>query len=546
MRRVVLTAGIAVAALGVLTGCATSSERGSATYVGPSIPSPTATASPTAPPKEQAATVAVPYLPSNYNPYSASGSGTQTLDITSVLLPSTFVQQPSGEFELNSDLLEKASVKTDHGKQVVEYQIADDAKWSDGTPITADDFTYLWKQVNQQHSTILGGYDQISDVSQKGSDSKDVKVTFSQPFAEWQSLFDPLLPAHFLRDKGWDDGFARGVPVSAGPFTVQSAASSRLVLQRNEDYFGDLAGLEKLVVQPLPDSAAMSAAVRSGEADLGRLSADDAQPPHSVPNADQVPATAPMFDQLTANTASGPAKTAAVRKAVAYGLDRAALLSATSTVDSKAVAAGNRMLIPGTPGYQDNSLSYDPNRAKQALLSAGYRPNSSGSMAKGGKPLQLRLVTLQSDSHDVHVAELVSAQLRRIGVQVLVSQLPANVLFDAALPHGDFDLALLGYQTTSQPAVDALASYGCSGAGNYSHLCDHATDELMKQAVSAKDPGRAATLLNQADRRLWDSVPTIPLIQDSYQIVQAQDLTGVQYNSAADSLLWNAASWKVK
>lgn len=546
MRRVVLAIGVGVAALGLLTGCMTSSERGAATYVGPSIPpSPSPTSSPTEPPPPQEATAAVAYLPLNYNPYSATGGDSETLDIDSLLLPSAFVQQPSGEFQLNSDLLESATAKTEHGKQVVEYHIADDAKWSDGNPITADDFTYLWKQVNQHHSTALGGYDQISDISTKGSDSKDVEVTFSTPFAEWQSLFDPLIPAHFLRDKGWDDGFAKSVPVSAGPFSVQSSSPGRLVLQRNETYFGDLAGLEKLTIQPVPDAQAIAAQVGNGDLDLARLSAKDARPPHSLPDAEQIGAAAPTFDQLVFNTASGPAKAQALRHALAYALDRPALLSATSTIDTTAAVAGNRFLVPGTPGYQDNDLPFDPNRAKQELVSAGYKMVGAN-LTKGGTQLKLRLVTSQSDPHTIELAQLIQSQLHSIGIAVQVTPIAPNELFDAVLPHGDFDLALLGYQTTSQPAVDALAYYGCSSPSNESKLCDHAADDLMKQAIAAKDTGQAAELLNQADRRFWQSVPTIPLAQRSYQIVYAGDLTGVQYNAASDSLFWNAASWKVK
>jgi ABC-type transport system substrate-binding protein len=103
---------------------------------------------------------------------------------------------------------------TSHDPQTITYQIRPDARWSDGTPISADDFIYLWQNSNGTNPKIdtvtTVGYDRIKQVT-GSADGKTVTVVFNQNFADWQGLFVNLLPAHYMRRQpgGWNRGLDR-------------------------------------------------------------------------------------------------------------------------------------------------------------------------------------------------------------------------------------------------------------------------------------------------------------------------------------------------
>ena len=108
--------------------------------------------------------------------------------------------------------------------------------WSDGTPITADDFIYNWRVQNSRDCpncavATTTGYDQVKSVT--GTDSgKTVTVVFTKPFTDWKNLWgsgSPVYPAHIAAQHGdintpqgnaesftW---FGKNVPTySGGPF----------------------------------------------------------------------------------------------------------------------------------------------------------------------------------------------------------------------------------------------------------------------------------------------------------------------------------------
>src|SRR4029450_4367189 len=106
--------------------------------------------------------------------------------------------------------------------------------------ISARDFAYAWRQQNGRDHPAndvasTTGYEDIRSVT--GSEGgRTVTVRFARTFSDWRSLFTDLLPAHVAEPArgGWNDGFARGLPVSGGPFALERYVPGRsLTLVRN-------------------------------------------------------------------------------------------------------------------------------------------------------------------------------------------------------------------------------------------------------------------------------------------------------------------------
>lgn len=117
-------------------------------------------------------------LPANWNFHSVDGATGYTFRILSSMVPQTFMQKADGSV-------------------VVTYRLNPKAKWSDGSPLSWEDFDAQAKALSGRaegyRSSSTTGYEDISKV-ERGSSDREVKVTFERRFAEWRGLFTPLLP----------------------------------------------------------------------------------------------------------------------------------------------------------------------------------------------------------------------------------------------------------------------------------------------------------------------------------------------------------------
>jgi ABC-type transport system substrate-binding protein len=94
----------------------------------------------------------------------------------------------------------------------VVYQIAPKASWSNGVPITGEDFSYLRTEVLAHAASLpatvpINGYEDISSITTTDK-GKTVTVVFAKPYSDWQSLFSDLIPASVALAKGFDAAFA--------------------------------------------------------------------------------------------------------------------------------------------------------------------------------------------------------------------------------------------------------------------------------------------------------------------------------------------------
>ncbi|MGH3514507.1 MAG: ABC transporter substrate-binding protein, partial [Pseudonocardiaceae bacterium] len=128
----------------------------------------------------------------NWNLLSNEGNVFDNNEVLKAVLPYTFVTQPDLTVTMNNDLLDSAKL-TNSSPETIVYKIRPTAVWSDGTPITADDFVYNWKLQNGRDCPgcpvfTTAGYDQVRSVV--GSDNgKTVTVTLTKPFTDWKQLW---------------------------------------------------------------------------------------------------------------------------------------------------------------------------------------------------------------------------------------------------------------------------------------------------------------------------------------------------------------------
>ncbi|WP_172383496.1 ABC transporter family substrate-binding protein [Streptomyces sp. MNP-20] len=223
---------------------------------------------------------AVDALPETFNTFQ-SDADDATSRVAGAVLPSLYRLDAQGRVQRNPDFLETAKVVESEPKQVVLYKLNQQAVWSDGREIGADDFAAQWRALSGKDSAYWtarnAGYDRIEKI-ERGANNLEVRVTFAQPYADWRSLFSPLYPKEVMgTPDSFNDGARTRLKVTAGPFALKDVdrAAGEVTLRRSPRWWGSPAKLDALVLREVPRER-RAAALAAGKVDLADVDADEA------------------------------------------------------------------------------------------------------------------------------------------------------------------------------------------------------------------------------------------------------------------------------
>ncbi|WP_447039747.1 ABC transporter family substrate-binding protein [Streptomyces sp. DSM 118878] len=224
---------------------------------------------------------AVEELPETLNSFQ-SDADAGTSRITGAVLPNLFRLDGQGGAQRNADFLESADVIEREPRQVVLYKLNQQAVWSDGREIGADDFAAQWRALSGKDSAYWtarnAGYDRIEKI-ERGANNLEVRVTFAKPYADWRSLFSPLYPKQVMGSPdSFNDGARRKLRATAGPFALAGIdrKAGTATLERNPRWWGRPAKLSKLVLREVPRDERAEALVK-GTVDLAEIDAPEAE-----------------------------------------------------------------------------------------------------------------------------------------------------------------------------------------------------------------------------------------------------------------------------
>ncbi|WP_223297254.1 ABC transporter family substrate-binding protein [Catenulispora acidiphila] len=469
----------------------------------------------------------------NYN--EVDGTDGSVSDIMAAVLEEPFYADAKGIPRNNTNLVASYTV-TQSPQQVVTLEINPKAVWQDGTPVSEADFEAQWKALNGtnqafQVSTTVG-YSLIQSIK-PGKSDKEVVITFSKPYSEWQGLFSPMYPAATNSDpKKFVADFKDAIPTSDGPFKLGSIdqTAKTLTLVRNDKWWGDPPKLDKIIFMSI-DLDAQTDALANNEVDLqygiGSHVSYYARV-KNLPNVTVHKAAGPVWANLTFNGASGsPLSDVLVRNALTIGINRKQI--DTALVGPLGVSTdplNNHVLLTNQQGYQDNSGDLgkqDAARAKQLLDQAGWTSTDGGkTRTKNGKPLNLRFVINATSDSNKQLAEIVQNQLAAIGVQITIVPVPGDDYYTKYVNVGDFDIAQVVFGGNAYPLSTAQPEFANPTTGsdgtlniqqNYGRIGDPAIDTLFTEALSSLDRTKAESYANQADAAIWKLDTVVPLFQ---------------------------------
>jgi peptide/nickel transport system substrate-binding protein len=416
------------------------------------------------------------------------------------------------------------------------YHIRRDVRWGDGTPITAHDFVFTHQLLLQSDPRPDDPVLKIRKV--RAVDAKTVRVSFSSSVAEWRELFHRIYPRAALAGQDlksvWQDGIVNpktGRPTGSGPFLIERWERGRqMTLVRNRYWRPRRPYLDRIVFRfDLPASSRVDVVDRASN--RGGFSFRTIVSPGGG------------WEQIAIRLGPGghPAlQSALVRRALAFGIDRAALLR-PPLYGSKGRLLHNGILLTNSRFYEPHWDGYRhrPAEARRLLERAGCRIGLDRMYVCDGRRLSLRLAST-SDFDRGAAARAIQAQLKTIGVEVELDL--ARDFFDSRLNARDFDLALFGYVRTSTDPGWAVQTFGCGGQSNLTGYCNRQVTRKLLQSQAIVDEKTRMRLLNRVDALMARDVPMIPLFQRPWFLAHNPELRGVR-NNPWEGFTWNSEDW---
>lgn len=407
-----------------------------------------------------AVTFLVDDLGPGFNPHLRADLGPVTDLLSSLTLPSAYTRQADGTYLRNGDLV--TSVTEVPGETfTLRYTLDYKAQWSDGVPIGAEDFRYLWQTLAQAPGTVGAseGYRHITDV-RPGAGGKVVDVVFDSRYPRWRELFTNLLPAHLMNQGGPSLAtvLAQGAPASGGPFKVGSAdlGTGEIVLTRNDRYWAQPPQAEQVVVRLARDASTLGQAARVDTAEAVLVADTDVNKLVVDTVGGFTTGTAGSDAQLnlTWNVSADGFDDRGLRAALGRYVDAETVARIVGGIDDPQVAA-----FPLASGTED-PRGADVEAGDQALRELGFT-RVDGRWARDEVPLEVTLGVEAGDEQAVLAAATVADQLRAAGVGARVWELDAAELYSGALPYGLVQGVVTWTAATGDPLTQVAARYRC-------------------------------------------------------------------------------------
>jgi peptide/nickel transport system substrate-binding protein len=432
------------------------------------------------------------------------------------------------------------------------YHIDPDATWSDGDPVTAEDFAHT-VEVHRDPSQpgTVDGYSAIESV--EVVDETTIRLEFDEGYGPWQTLFTRVFRT------GDPASSVQGLDTS-GPFTfVEWAEGEHLTIARDLTWWpetdplsgdpeGDIAQVRFVFIDTLEE---MVDALEAGEVDVisARPDAVTMERLRTVEDVEIGLAPGPFWEHIDFHHEDPTLSTHWVRLAIAHAIDRDEILDRTvRLLDPSAEPLDNTIWMANSAQYEPHfGVEHDPALAEQLLEDNGCELGGDGVYVCDGTRMSFVWATTSDDPARREIFDAVQEDLSAVGVEVVAGfRSPSSFVTRDFLFGGPEVWQMVNFSWRAWPdPVPSHSTYLCGNAGelNVNRYCSEEVASLIRSAGSIVDPVERVAAYNEADRIYLDDLALIPLYQKPDLIAWRTGITGPHPNFSTSADLWNIASW---
>jgi peptide/nickel transport system substrate-binding protein len=465
----------------------------------------------------------------------------------------------------------------------VTWKLRPGLMWSDGSPLTCDDYKFTQDWIMDKGNTgLYGGRSGYEDVTKfECTDPQTIVLHFGKVYEGYITMYPVPLPKAYMSKFSIKDDVAHkgmgakdmpNVPVS-GPFKYQSVTpGAEIRLVRNDKYTnpwdGKPANLDTLIFKWYGDADAMIAGYKGGEFDIAN-DLNDADLPKIADQGDQVlqldsltyeflrPNWNPdvCSPKITDRGKGCPVSDPAIREALRWAVNKDEI---NTRLLGGAAAIATTNVSPNAWFYSEPpSYKYDPEKAKSVLDAAGWVPGADGVRAKGGLKAKIELCTTTRQVRQDTEA-LVSSYLKAVGIDSVVNAVSPNDIFASyneataqtpcALSKSSYDVAEHAFSVPLDPNAN-YSTYHSSqvepDGGNDGYIKDPDVDRILEGVKDTVDFAKIKSLMAEWQQVYVNKTIEIPLYFRKEVYLVNPKVSNFTGNPTSQGPTWNTYDWSV-
>ena len=416
-----------------------------------------------------------------------------------------------------------------------EFKLRDNANWSDGQPVTAEDIKFSYTRALDVPGSVAGFKGFLRTV-------ESVEVTGPKTFLIHTKVPNPMLPTnlstvyvvskHGTEGATTDDFNSGKAMITEGAYLYESYVPGEVVtMTRNDGYWGPMPEWENVTYRYIQNPAARTAALLSGDVDvIGKVSLSDVDKLRDAEGVTlwdypglRVQLLQPSFKPgpnpfITDNDGNplevNPLRNVKVRQALNLAINREAI---ASRLMRNGVTVADQWMPEGTFGYDTDhgAIAYDPEAAKALLAEAGYPQGFKLTMhaPSEGNPMS------------VETAQAVAQFWSRIGVMTQVEGVPKSV-YNGKAGANEYAMSMIAWGNGTAEGSYAMTYVLATrnkekglGAYNWGRYSSAELDALLAKVTSEFDDATREGLIKDAVKVVMGDVGVIPLYH--YKLIWA-------------------------
>lgn len=486
-----------------------------------------------------------------------------TLDTTQTTDKNTFTMAQhlfEGLYRFDDDsatvsALAKDVKISDDGRKY-HFTLREGIKWSNGEPITAQDFVYSWKKLVtpatigpnaylldsvKNSFEIRNGEKSVDELGISAPNDKEFIVELKQAQPSFLAVVSIawLAPQNqkFVEAQGKDYALDSEHLLYSGPFTLANwdATSDTWTLKKNPEYYdADQVKLEEVAVSTIKEDNTGINLYQANELDLVRINGQYVQQYQEDPGYVSHPDVANYF--LDFNKKEGtPLANVHLRKAIGQAIDKEALTQSVLNDGSKPLNGLIPSKLYANPETDEDFRAYSGEYLKNDVKKA--QAEWTKAQADVGKKVKLSLLAADTDQGK-RIAEYVQSQLQENlpGLEITISSQPSNNV-NQSRREKNYELSLSGWIAGSSELDSYFNLYAGESSYNYGNYHNAKYDQLVEDArtINANNPEKQFAEYKEAeDILLNQDAAQVPLYQSASNYLINPKLKGISYHLYGD------------
>jgi len=435
------------------------------------------------------------------------------------------------------------------------FNLRQDMKWSDGTPLTAHDFKWTYDQVMKPENgyPYLSQFDFVTSYEALDDYTLEIKIDEVYAPALGQIDFITPLPKHVWEQYPWNDPEdnpeINSPSVVSGPYKLAEWKRDQFaIFEANENYwYHGAPNFNRYSIEIVPDNDIGYQKMKAGETDTGPITPENLEEARQLDNVtvyEWWPAAA-RWAYVGLNMREGyPTHDINVRHGLNYALDKELLTDEVMLGQAKRLCSAypetSWVYNPDVPCY-----AYDPDKAQEAFAEAGYTLEGDKLVDENGEQLKLTLLYGPNTSQTLELmAVTIQDYLADIGIELEIQALEWASFLETKNT-GEWDMYLGLWRATIEPHAMFLiwSEEGIPDLNSIAYVNEE-VEGLFEEAGKTYDTEVRKEKYQEVQRILAEEAPYIFLFYQKSWSGQSNRIQGIEPTTLG--IGWNQEDWYVQ